>query len=144
MAWQRCEVVNKAEQELLQTVLEQMGRVMSTHRSTTFARATLEYDEEHERALLEAITEAIFETSRVSDCNAVVIRTGEAAQALLTALACVLAMSPSVTRSPAAIRKTVDDLGKRLRRRVASAEQSPDLKDFVRRSFWNTDEGGNA
>ena len=110
----------------------------------TYARATLEYDEEHERALLEAITEAIFETSRVSDCNAVVIRTGEAAQALLTALACVLAMSPSATRSPAAIRKTVDDLGKRLRRRVASAEQDPDLKDFVRRSFWNIDEGGNA
>lgn len=117
---------------------------MSIRPSATFARATLEYDEAHERALLEAITQAIFETSRVSDCNAVVIRTGEAAQALLTALACVLAMSPSVTRSPAAIRKTIDDLGKRLRRRVASAEQSPDLKNFVRRSFWNTDEGGNA
>ena len=87
---------------------------------TTFAKATLEYDAEHERALLEAITEAIFEASRVSDCNAVVIRTGEAAQALLTALACVLAMSPSATRSPAAIRKTVDELGKRLRRRVAT------------------------
>jgi hypothetical protein len=111
---------------------------------TTYAKATLEYDAEHERALLEAITEAIFEASRVSDCNAVVIRTGEAAQALLTALACVLAMSPSAVRSPTAIRRTVDELGKRLRRRVASAEQSTDLKDFVRRSFWNTDEGGNA
>ena len=114
---------------------------MSTRPSATFARATLEYDAEHERALLEAITEAIFEASRVSDCNAVVIRTGGAAQALLTVLA---GMSPSVTRSPAAIRKTVDDLGKRLRRRVASSEQSPDLGDFVRRSFWNADEGGNA
>ena len=111
---------------------------------TTFAKATLEFDAEHERALLEAITEAIFEASRVSDCNAVVIRTGEAAQALLTALACALAMSPSATRSPAAIRKTVDEFGKQLRRRVASAEQNPGLKDFVRRSFWNTDEGGNA
>ena len=29
-----------------------------SHRQTTFAQATLEYDEEHERALLEAITEA--------------------------------------------------------------------------------------
>ena len=103
---------------------------MSIHPSTTFARATLEYDEEHERALLEAITQAIFETSRVSDCNAVVIRTGEAAQALLTALACVLAMSPSVTRSPAAIRKTIDDLGKRLRRKVARAEQRPGPAGF--------------
>ena len=80
----------------------------------------------------------------MSDANAIVVRTGEATQALLTALACVLALSPSAIRSPTAIRKTVDDLGKRLRRRVASAEQSPDLKDFVRRSFWNTDEGGNA
>jgi hypothetical protein len=111
---------------------------------TTFARATLEYDAEHEQALLTAITTAIFEASVVSDANAIVIRTGEATQALLTALACILAMSPSATRSPAAIRKTVDNLGKRLRKRVANAEQSPDLGDFVRRSFWNTDEGGNA
>jgi len=117
---------------------------MSIRHSATFARATLEYDAEHERALLEAITEAIFEASRVSDCNAVVIRTGEAAQALLTALACVLAMSPSATRSPAAIRKTVDELGKRLRRKLSAAEQNSDLKDFVRRSFWNTDTDGSA
>ena len=117
---------------------------MSTPQQTTYAKAVLEYDEAHERALLDAIKQAIFETSRVSDANAIVVRTGEATQALLTALACVLAMSPSAIRSPTAIRKTVDDLGKRLRRRVASAEQSPDLKDFVRRSFWNTDEGGNA
>ena len=117
---------------------------MSSTGQTTYAKAVLEYDEEHERALLEAITEAIFEASRVSDCNAVVIRTGEAAQALLTALACVLAMSPSATRSPAAIRKTVDELGKRLRRKVSATEQDADMQDFVRRSFWNTDEGGNA
>ena len=117
---------------------------MSIHHSTTYARATLEYDTEHERTVLDAITLAIFEASRVSDANAIVLRTGEATQALLTALACVLAMSPTVTRSLAAIRKTVDDLGKRLRRRVASAEQSPDLKDFVRRSFRGDGTGGNA
>ena len=117
---------------------------MSIRPSATFARATLEYDAEHERALFEAITEAIFEASRVSDCNAVVIRTGEAAQALLTALACILAMSPSVTRSPEAIRKTLDELGKRLRRKVSAAEQDADMQDCVRRSFWNTNEGGNA
>jgi len=91
-----------------------------------------------------AITQAIFETSKVSDADAIVLRTGEATQALLTALAFVLALSPSMTRSPTAIRKTVDGLCKRLRRRVASVEQSADLKDFVRRNFWNTDEGGNA
>ena len=112
--------------------------------AATYARATLGYDNEHERALLEAITEAIFTASKVSDCNAVVIRTGEAAEALLTALAGILAMSPSATRSPTALRRTIDEFGKRLRRRVASAEQDLDLKEFVRRSFWNTGEGGKG
>ena len=34
---------------------------------TTFAKATLEYDAEHVRALLDAITQAIFETSSGDD-----------------------------------------------------------------------------
>jgi hypothetical protein len=42
---------------------------MSGDAQTTFARATL--------------AEAIFETSRLSDCNAVVVRTAETAEALL-------------------------------------------------------------
>ena len=109
---------------------------------TPYAKAVLEYDEAHERALLDAIKQAIFETSRVSDANAIVVRTGEATQALLTALACILAMSPSVTRSPTS--KLGDDIVKRLCRKVAVAEQSPDLKNFVRRSFWGNDEGGHA
>jgi hypothetical protein len=115
-----------------------------TDAQTTFARATLEYDKDHERALLEAITEAIFEASRISDCHAVVIRTGEAAQALLTALACFLAMSPAATRSPSALRKTCDDFSKSLRRKVAAAEKNSDLQEFVRRSFWGDDVGGSA
>jgi hypothetical protein len=53
---------------------------------TTFARATLEYDKAHERAPLEAITKAITETSSLSDCNAVVVRTAETAEALLAVL----------------------------------------------------------
>jgi hypothetical protein len=111
---------------------------------TTYARATLKYDSEHERALLKAITQAIFEESKLRDCNAVAIRTGEVTQALMTALAGIVAMSPSVTRSPTAIRKTIDDFGKSLRRKVSAAEQCPDLKDFLRRSFWNTGGEGNA
>ena len=51
---------------------------------TTFARATLEYDHAHERALMEAVTAAIFETSAVSDANAIVLRTAETIEALLT------------------------------------------------------------
>ena len=115
-----------------------------TDAQTTFARATLEYDKEHVRALLEAITRAIFESSTVSDANAIVIRTGEAAEALLTVLAGVLAMSPSATRSPTAIRRTVDDLGKRLRRQIAAAEGSEDLQEFIRRTFRGNDVEGTA
>ena len=52
-----------------------------TNTQTTFARVTLEYDKAHERAPLEAITKAIFETSRLSDCNTV-----ETTEALLVVL----------------------------------------------------------
>jgi hypothetical protein len=112
-----------------------------TDAQTTFARATLEYDKAHERAPIEAITEAIFETSRVSDCNAVVIRTAECAQAQVIVLAGVLAMSPAATRSPTAICKTIDDLGKRRRRQIAAAEGSEDLEEFIRRTFRGNEEG---
>ena len=111
---------------------------------TTFARATLEYDKAHECALMEAITRAIFESSTVSDANAIVIRTSEAAEALLTVLAGILAMSPSATRSPTAIRRTVDDLGKRLRRQIAAAEQNADIQEFFRRTFNGTGTEGTA
>jgi hypothetical protein len=46
---------------------------------TTYARARVAYDPDHENELVEAITRAIFETSMVSDVNCAVIRTGEAA-----------------------------------------------------------------
>ena len=115
-----------------------------TDAQTTFARATLEYDKDHERALLEAITRAIFESSTLSDANAIVIRTAEAAEALLTVLAGILAMSPAATRSPTAIRRTVYDLGKRLRRQIAAAEGSEDIQEFIRRTFRGNDVEGTA
>jgi hypothetical protein len=111
---------------------------------TTYARAVLEYDKQHEDELLSAITKAIVDTSMVSDCNAAVIRTGEIVEALVTVLVSVLAMSPSVSRSPTAIRKTVDDLDKRLRSRIAAAENNADLQGFIRRMFRGTDVEGNA
>lgn len=106
----------------------------------TYERAQRGYDAEHERELLKAITEAVLATSRLSDVDAVALRTGEATQALLTALACVLAMS-AATRSPTATRKTIDDFGKSLRRRIFSAKQSEDLQDFMRRTFNGGPEG---
>ena len=85
---------------------------MNTH-STIFAKATLEHDPEHELELIEAITRTIFETSVVSDVNAIVLRTGETAEVLITILAGVLAMSPSVARSPTAHGETITPSGRR-------------------------------
>jgi len=108
---------------------------------TTYERATRVYDDEHERELCDAIMRAIAETSRVSDANVMVIRTGEAASALVSVLAMVLAFSPAAAHSPTAIRKTVDELGKRLCRRVTAARASADVQDFIRRCFRNDAEG---
>ena len=113
-----------------------------TDAQTTYDRATSAYDKDHERALMEAITRTIFETSAVSD--AIVIRTAECAQALMIVLAGVLAMSPAATRSPTAIRRTIDDLGKRLRRQIAAAEASEDLQEFISRTFRGNDVEGTA
>ena len=113
-----------------------------TDAQTTYDRATSAYDKDHERALMEAITRTIFETS--SDADAIVIRTAECAQALVIVLAGVLAMSPAATRSPTAIRRTIDDLGKRLRRQIAAAEASEDLQEFIRRTFRGNDVEGTA
>jgi hypothetical protein len=110
----------------------------------TYARATAGYDEDHERALVDAITTAIFKTSMVSDANVCAIRTGELSSALLTVLAGVTVMSPSATRSPTAVRRTLDQLGKRLRRRLAAAETDPAMQDFLRRIFHGNDVEGSA
>jgi hypothetical protein len=111
---------------------------------TDYARATSGYDVEHERALRDAITEAIFEASKVTDCDAIVIRTGELTNALLTALASSIALSPSATRSPTALRHTIDELGKRLRARVACMASDPDFAAFKSRCFDNDREGGHG
>jgi hypothetical protein len=111
---------------------------------TTYARAAAGYDPDHEAALFAAITAAIVDISMVTDCDAVVLRTGELTSALLTALAGALLMSPAATRSPTQIRKTVDELHKRLRRQVAEAEQNADLQDFASRCFRGDRTEGNA
>jgi hypothetical protein len=115
-----------------------------TDAQPTYDRATSAYDKDHERALMEAITRTIFETSAVSDADAIVIRTAECAQALVIVLAGVLAMSPAATPSPTAIRRTIDDLGKRLHRQIAAAEASEDLQEFISRTFRGNDVEGTA
>jgi hypothetical protein len=99
---------------------------------------------EHERELLVAMVMMIFDASKVSDAPAIVLRTGEATGALMSALALILAVSPSAARSPTAIRRTVKEFGKGLRWRVAEAGQNVDLQDLVRRFLLNPEVGGNA
>jgi hypothetical protein len=72
---------------------------------TTFARATREYDPDFERAITTAISTAIAQVSRVTDCNAMVLRTGEIITALTTVLASTIALSPAITRSPTQVRE---------------------------------------
>jgi len=115
-----------------------------TDAQTTYDRATSAYDKGHERALMEAITRTVFETSAVSDADAIVIRTAECAQAPAIVLAGVLAMSPAATPSPTAIRRTIDDLGKRLRRQIAAAEASEYLQEFISRAFRGNNVEGTA
>ena len=93
---------------------------------------------------MEAITRAIFEIVHGSDANAIVIRTGEAAEALLT---CWPASSrcrrQRHARRPQSA-STIDDLGKRLRRQIAAAEASEDLQEFISRTFRGNDVEGTA
>ena len=72
------------------------------------------------------------------------LRTGETAAALVTSLAAVLAMSPAVTRTPQAVRKTADDLAKKLRRQISSAEKCEGLQVFMRRTFSGNGPEGHA
>ena len=97
----------------------------------------------HESAFMEA-TRTIFETPAISDADAIVIRTAERAQALVIVLDGVLAMSPAATRSPTAIRRSIDDLGKGPRRKIAVIEASEDPQEFISRTFRGNDVEGTA
>ena len=76
-----------------------------TDAQTTYDRATSAYDKDHERALMEAITRTIFETSAVSDADAIVIRTAECAEALLIVLAVSKPPAPTPEAKPAPPRR---------------------------------------
>jgi hypothetical protein len=91
-----------------------------------FERAQAGYDDDHERALVDAIIEAIAEASLISEPPAVCLRTGEIANALTRVLALILAMSPSAVRSPAAISKLTEEVHRRLTRGAANAARDPE------------------
>jgi hypothetical protein len=108
---------------------------------TAFERAAAGYDDQHEADLTAALCTAIAEVSVVplDDQRALVLRTGEIVAALVTTLAMILSLSPEAVRSPTAIRHLTDELGKKLRRRVAAARASAEVKDFRDRSFRSDD-----
>jgi hypothetical protein len=109
----------------------------------TYTRAKAGYDDAHELELAHTIMGAIAKASVVSDCSAMVLRTGEMANALLRVLAVTLALSPAV-RSPTALRTTVDELAKRLRRLAHEASEDPDFRDSTRSFLRDSDVEGHA
>jgi hypothetical protein len=106
---------------------------MSRRASLDLERALAGFDTAFERQLADVIIRAIADQSMVD--NVMVIRTGESAAALVTALASILALSPSSARSRAAIRKTSEAFRKKLTANVRAAERSPDFYEFRRRTF---------
>ncbi len=112
-------------------------------------RALAGFDEAFERRLLDRIVEAIVAASMLDDGagNPVLaLRLGETAQALTTALACVLALSPPAAHNDAAIKQTSQSFRRKLRARVHHARRNPDLHELLRRSFNASDHarGGRA
>lgn len=106
-------------------------------RRDALARALAGYDERFEARLVDVITSAIADASMID--GVMVIRTGEAASALTSVLATVLALSPPATRSRAAIRKTADGFRHKLQARVRQAERDPLFADFKNRCFRDDD-----
>ena len=104
---------------------------------TSYTRATAGYDDAHERALGDAILNTIIKESTID--GVVVIRTGEIAAALTGLLAMTLALSPSATRSPAAIREISERFRQKLERLARQAERDLDVYEFKRRCFSNDD-----
>jgi hypothetical protein len=112
-------------------------------------RALAGFDEAFEHRLLDRIIGAIVDASLVDDGDGnqvLALRLGETAQALTTALACVLAMSPASAHNDAAIKQTSQSFRRKLRARVHHARRDPGLHDFLRRTFNDRDRerGGRA
>ena len=71
-------------------------------------RAPTDYEEKHEKAVIEAIMRIVADAPLISEPPLSVLRTGELASALLTVLAAAIALSPEAVCSLATIRKTTD------------------------------------
>ena len=112
--------------------------------SRKLERAMAGFDEAFEARLVDEITKTIADASMID--NVMVLRTGEAAAALTTVLASILALSPASTRSRSAIKQTADGFRRKLAANIRAAEGSPDFYEFKRRAFHSGDRqrGGRA
>lgn len=95
-----------------------------------------EFDEAHERALLDAINQAIVDTSTTAD-GRLIIRNAETASALVTALAATIAMSDAATISEDTIDQIVGGIAADLRDKVASAAADPEWRELLREDEKN-------
>jgi hypothetical protein len=114
-------------------------------RHRTYKQACAEhYDEAFEVDLLVALSRCIAETSRVSDANAVCLRTGETCSALLTCIAGVLALSPAVAGSPAILHRAIERFQRELHQRLGAALTDAEVGRFRRHVFSAGDVAGHA
>jgi hypothetical protein len=111
-------------------------------------KARAGYDRAFEERLLERTVETIVAESMLDDGvgKVLVLRTGETAAALISALASVLALSPPAAHSGDAIKQTSRSFHRKLHSQVRQATRDPQLHDFLRRTFNYTDRtrGGRA
>jgi len=117
---------------------------MTNPRDRKYEGAFERYDGAFENAMSTAITKAVIETSRVAGSGVVVFRTAETASALTTALAGILSMSLDATRSQTAISETLDELRKRLHRRIELMRSDAAFQDFMCRVFQGDGSEGSA
>jgi hypothetical protein len=130
-------------QDAIDAVERELNETLKSARATTHARATREYDPEFERKLFAAIMQTLTAASFVQDANALTLRTAETIDALIAALACIVAFTPHA-QSPTALRKYVVELSKQLRRKAIQAAADPVGREFKRRVLNNIDVGGRA
>jgi hypothetical protein len=110
--------------------------------SDALRKALEGFDPAFEQRLLDRITQAIVDASMIDGVDGrpvLALRLGETAQALTSALAFFLALSPASAHNAHAIKQTSQSFRRKLTARVHHARRDPDLHEILRRSFNSTD-----
>ncbi|MPZ57503.1 MAG: hypothetical protein GEU91_13580 [Rhizobiales bacterium] len=99
---------------------------------TTIARAVEGYDAGFYQTLCHEIAEAIGQASIVVDAPLMAIRTGETADALVSCLISVIALSPEA-RKPTQLRRLTESIAKQIRTGVTAAKDEPAITQLLAR-----------